>query len=168
MLNCTIKLMKNGNEVGPKEIFEDIKSNCIYKIEYEDLSITREEINDEKNKTKVHNKLNPKIKDINNIDFNVGIYFILSSEKNLLYVGKSLDVKKRLKEHLIEKAESTSSSMFKINLYLRKKNQKFLYYYAIKTTRNCNASIEGILIDYAIKERKNDTFFKDLLNERKD
>ena len=31
-----------------------------------------------------------------------------------------------MKEHLIEKAESTSSSMFKINSYLRKKNQKFL------------------------------------------
>ena len=87
MLNCTIKLMKNGTEVGPKEIFEDIKSNCIYKIEYEDLSITREEINDEKNKTKVHNKLNPKSKIIDNISFNVGIYFILSSEKNLLYVN---------------------------------------------------------------------------------
>ena len=105
---------------------------------------------------------------LTNIDFNVGIYFILSSEKNLLYVGKSLDVKKRLKEHLIEKAESTSSSMFKINSYLRNKNQKFLYYYAIETTRNCNASIEGTLIDYAIKERENDSFFKDLFNERKD
>ena len=168
MLNCTIKLIRNGTEVEPKTIFDEIKSNCIYEIEYEDLSITREEINDEKNKTKVHNKLNPKSKIIDNISFNVGIYFILSSEKKLLYIGKSLDVKKRLKEHLIEKSESTSSSMFKINSYLRKKNQKFLYYYAIETTRNCNASIEGTLIDYAIKERENDSFFKDLLNERKD
>lgn len=168
MLNCTIKLMKNGNEVGPKEIFEDIKLNCIYNIEYKDLSITREEINDEKNKTKVHNKLNPKSKIIDNISFNVGIYFILSSEKKLLYIGKSLNVKKRLKDHLIEKPESTSSSMFKINSYLREKNQKLLYYYAIETNENCNASIEGILIDYAIGEKGNDSFFEDLLNARRD
>ena len=77
-------------------------------------------------------------------------------------------MKKRLKDHLIEKPESTSSSMFKINSYLREKNQKLLYYYAIETNENCNASIEGILIDYAIGEKGNDKFFEDLLNARKD
>lgn len=170
MITCDIALKIDGEIKEPTEIINDVFENCNNKLEYIDLDLIRTETKTESGRIKVHNSLNASKVEIENISFDIGIYFILSEDKSkLLYIGKALDVKSRLKAHLIKKAESVSSEMFKINEYLINNKSKIICYYAIETTADNNAAIEGILIDYAIKQKNNgDIRFTDLFNERKD
>ena len=170
MITCDITLKIDGEIKEPKEIINDVFVNCNNKIEYIDLDLIRTETKTESGRIKVRNSLNASKVEIENFPFDIGIYFILSEDKSkLLYIGQALDVKSRLKAHLIKKAESVSSEMFKINEYLINNKSKIICYYAIETTADNNAAIEGALIDYAIKQKNNgDKRFTDLFNERKD
>ena len=153
MIKCSITLLDNNEEIAASELIEKAFSGCSKIIEYKNYDLIREEIIGEDGKSNVRYKRKAS-NSIDDLGFTTGVYFIISSDKNkLLYFGKSISVKNRLKAHLIEKAESVSSEMFKINDYLKKTKTNCVFYYVLETQKNNNSTIEGVLIDYAIKQR---------------
>lgn len=170
MLNCKIELSDGSKSVDPKYIIDKVFAECNNEFCYINLYLITEKIESEDGKVKIYYKLNPKNEEIQNFGFSSGVYFILSGDKKkLLYIGKALDIKVRLKAHLIKRANSVSSEMFKILEYLRNNKENSIYYHAIETQEEYNAAIEGVLIDYAISQANSGVErYKDLFNARKD
>ncbi len=106
-----------------------------------------------------------------NID-DSGVYLILSSNNQLLYVGKSKDIRNRLHQHLINCPQKTNSKIEKVKEYLealqKKEEELKIHYYAINTGNSAyNALIEGTILDYIIQNKKNDPFVRNCWNKRK-
>lgn len=167
-ISCEIKLKVGNKLISPKEIIDYVTKLEKYEIDYGDSL----EYNEDKDGIKVsytidtNNKIDSAIK-------GGGIYFIISYEQDkLLYIGKSKDLKSRLRQHLIKCALSTGSHISDLIKYLKeRKNQgKVLAvkYCIINTAVNINnAAIEGALIDYVINN-KSDSFFDKCWNSRLD
>lgn len=150
-LSCIVKLTFGNNAKKPEEILAMVLNGefSIYEIEYKagvEYAQHYKEDKFVKLSIEAENSVNEEIK-------GGGIYFILSAEKDtILYIGKSTDLKKRLKEHLLECNSSTSSHLQDVLEYLNKRNAKKqslkLAYCVINTSDNKNnAAIEGALID---------------------
>lgn len=85
------------------------------------------------------------------IDEKCNVYFLLDSNNDLLYVGKSLNIKKRLKEHLIECNQSTSSKIVNVHNHLdecKKTNKDLVIRYMTMEVEPASlyGTIEGIII----------------------
>lgn len=165
-LSCEVILKLNNKKCTAQEVFEQVKDVIDqYEMVYgTDIIVTREYKNGDY--TSIRLKTDSKIQIGRGVS---GIYFILSSDKNhILYVGKSKNLKERLKEHLISCSASTSSHIESVYDYLLSHNEKSLYYCIMKTDDGQhNAAIEGILLDY-IYEHKTEEFFSQCWNSRID
>ena len=169
-LACTCSITIDGNEKEVSEIFEIIKKDVNkFVIDYgKDVERNDEYINGELKKII--------LKTQSEIDKNIscgGIYFLISYEETeLLYLGKSQQLKNRLKQHLSECSVSTNSHILDVYKYLvqRKNDNKELKikYGIINSESNkFNATAEGLLIDY-IMQNKEKELFKNCWNVRED
>ena len=169
-LDCISTLRCSDKDIKPSDVFNEILLKVDkYSIDYNEPVCRIDKIESGK-LTSVHLSTSAQI------DENVksgGIYFILSEdEKNILYVGKSRQLKNRLKQHLIECPASTNSHIYDTYNYLLQqveaKHQAKIKYCVINTTDHSkNAAIEGILLDY-IEKHRNDEMFKYCWNSRND
>lgn len=84
------------------------------------------------------------------------VYFILNMNNDILYVGKSLEIEDRLKQHLIKKPKGTHSKIIQVHKHLNSTKTQSIKYHAIKIEpKNLYGSIEGILISYFKRNKKN-------------
>ena len=171
IINCDIKLILDESETPttPEEIFKKVFTLEKYDVHYKEGPIYHMEFKGDKliNKFIEVGNENDAFNDVNG----GGIYFIFNEdESKVLYVGKSQDIKKRLKEHLCKCSASTSSHIDDVIEYLKsKKDAKELHlkYCVLNTKDNKhNATIEGALIDYMIESC--DSRFKECWNKRID
>ncbi len=83
------------------------------------------------------------------------IYFIFDRQE-LLYVGKSLNIKQRLCQHLIKCPKSTYSKIQEVHQYLIKNGISKLSYCTIDVNPDCYYGlIEGMIIKYIHKNKQN-------------
>lgn len=169
-LACTSSITINGDNKTAREIFDIIKTTVSkFIIDYgKDIKRKDEYINGTLNKIFLETT-----SEINKSISGGGIYFLISDEEDeLLYLGKSKQLRNRLKQHLIECSISTSSHILDVYKYLlyrknKKKSLKVKYGALNSESDKFNATIEGILIDYALLN-KNDSFFNNCWNTRED
>ena len=163
-LNCKIKLFdrEKGSCVEPDVIIDEVKKNVKkYWIRYKN---GKSSMVDSICQLNTEDEISSEIK-------GGGLYFILSSDgEKLLYVGKSKNLRARLRQHLVKCSESTYSHIQDVCKYLQEKQESqeelSLSYCVVNTTDNtCNATIEGALIDY-ILNKKSDTFLEQCWNKR--
>lgn len=124
LLSCKNKLFNNENPIDIEDIFNQIKTSCDVKTINYGLDVYLHEIFKNNNKTIYKYKIQTDGK-IDIATHKNGIYFILDYElKHLLYIGKSQDVKDRLKQHLIECASTTNSHIIDVYEYLLQRKAK--------------------------------------------
>lgn len=93
------------------------------------------------------------------------VYFIFDEDK-LLYVGKSLNIKQRLCQHLIKCNKKTYSKIQEVQKYLKEQSKSKLSYCAIEVDiEQFYGTVEGMIIKY-IHDHKTD--FPDNWNLRED
>ena len=93
------------------------------------------------------------------------VYFIFDNDK-LLYVGKSLDVSQRLRQHLIKCNKKTYSKIQSVQTYLEDNDLKTLSFCVIRVTEErFYGTIEGMIIKYI---HDNQGKFPDNWNLRED
>lgn len=168
VVNCNVSMSINGTAITAKDIINLIITPSVekYVINYDDNTLYSDI------KGVSHRKLTTADKIDEGID-NSGIYFLLSYEEDkLLYVGKSKNIKQRLKDHLIQCNAKTYSHIEDVSQYLRDRQNKNLQlkikYCAIQVDDSkYNATVEGAIIDY-ILNNSGDPFFSECWNKRED
>lgn len=170
VINCNVGMSINGTEITAKGVISLIKTTTIKKhvISYDgDILYSYTDPNGV-----LQRKLITSDKIDDEID-NSGIYFILSYEEDkLLYVGKSKNIKQRLKDHLIQCNAKTYSHIEDVSQYLCNRQSNNLplkiKYCAIRVDNSkYNATVEGTIIDY-ILNNSGDSFFSECWNKRED
>ena len=171
IINCDIILIldESGTTTTPEEVFKTVFALEKYDVHYKDGPIYHMEYKGDKFINKSIELDNEKVA-FNDVKGG-GIYFIFNEDgSKVLYLGKSQDLKKRLKEHLYKCPASTSSHIDDVIEYLKsKKGTKELHlkYCVLNTKDNHhNAAIEGALIDYMMESC--DSCFKECWNKRID
>lgn len=92
------------------------------------------------------------------------VYFIFD-DKKLLYVGKSLKIKQRLRQHLIKCSKKTYSKIQDIQEYLKANSLLKLSYCAIEVSEEkFYGTVEGMIIKY-IHEHESDFLYNWNLRE---
>lgn len=165
-IDCTISLKdENGATITSSDILDFVTKNAeLSSIIYDNpIQLTRTYNNGKLSSETLGTKCN-----ISNYCFS-GVYFILSKNNELLYIGKDQNVNGRLNEHLITCSVSTYSKLNKVHSYLlelQKTGQPLeLKYFAIASSKGNNGSIEGNLIEHAMN---NKSIYPLLWNKRRD
>ena len=89
------------------------------------------------------------------------VYILLNEDKDILYVGKSKSIKKRIKEHLVKCSSSTSSQIQNVYDFLKEKNLSGkdnikIYIFVLNVEPNeYYGTIEGLIINDLIKKSNN-------------
>lgn len=92
------------------------------------------------------------------------VYFIFD-DKKLLYVGKSLDIKQRLRQHLIKCSKKTYSKIQDVQKYLKDNRILSLSYCAIEVSvEKFYGTVEGMIIKY-IHQHESDFLYNWNLRE---
>lgn len=170
VVNCNVGMSINGTAITAENIIDFIKTSAVKKhvISYDEGTLYS--YTDPKGVAQRKLATPDKIDD--EID-NSGIYFILSYEEDkLLYVGKSKNIKQRLKNHLIQCNVKTYSHIEDVSQHLCDRQSKKLplkiKYCAIRVDDSkYNATVEGTIIDY-ILSHPDDPFFSECWNKRED
>lgn len=170
IIGCTTVLELDGHTVEAKNIIEKVKAMNKYRIDYGNpLRYIEKYENGKLRKIEIDFT--------NDIDASItkgGIYFIFSGDGNrLLYIGKSKDLKNRLKQHLIACTLSTYSHIQDVLNYLKEqkiRKEKLVLQYCIinSVDDKHNAAIEGALIDYIQENKENEVLLSDCWNTRHD
>ena len=106
--------------------------NCLLKAYNK---IERKELNLPKNLTKDswNELMNDATGDFwETIDVEDNIYFIFDDKRNLLDVGKSKDIRGRLKQHFVSKPQGTSSKIEELQKYVLDEQRFTLYVSTLK------------------------------------
>lgn len=170
VVNCNVSMAINGKAITAKGIIDLIRPRDVIKHVNFYTDGTLCPYTDPKGVDQRKLATPDKIDD--EID-NSGIYFILSYEEDkLLYVGKSKNIKQRLKNHLIQCNVKTNSHIEDVSQHLcdrqSKKMPLKIKYCAIHVDDpKYNATVEGTIIDY-ILSHPDDPFFSECWNKRED
>lgn len=143
-VNCKIFIEKEKIN-GAEKIISYVQGIYKKEIEYKDSSL----VSQQNNSTQ---KLNIKQGNIKE-DKENNIYFICNETGKILYVGKSLNINYRIKQHLLSCSKSTGSKIENVSELLKKyeaeKKELKIYYCSIKVEpKQFYGTIEGMLISY--------------------
>lgn len=169
-IGCKVELKLDGEITTAEEIFKKIFNIEKHDVDYKDGLIYHMEFKGDKlvNKFIDLEDENSAFKDVTGS----GIYFIFKEDATkVLYIGKDKNLNQRLKQHLWKCSASTNSHIDDVIDYLKSKtaSKKLRLKYCILNTEddNCNAAIEGALIDYMMNNG-GDARFNDCWNKRRD
>lgn len=89
---------------------------------------------------------NCKVSDMKLPSFDGNLYFIIDAKYSLKYIGKSYDIKLRLKQHLVKDSDSTGSQLENVKNLICNNDEKHLYVWTWDITpKECNSYFETAL-----------------------